>query len=303
MSESASSIQVHLPDGSVRSLPSGSTAHDVAMGISPRLAAAAVVARIRPVQPPAQATHAATPGDEKSAPGEQAMYAAPTPPRSASSTSALRSPRMSTSSSSLRRMLTRSASCAIPPPTSWPPRCSSSIPKPNWATDPPRTPASSTTSIAPSRSRPTTSPPSSQNGRGRRARREIPPRVRAPRAGPCRPIAADGDFMKIHFVEQFTEPGEDSSSIATANSSTSAAAPTCPRQAASRPSRSSQLAGAYWLGDEKNPQLQRIYGTAFFSKKDLDAHFARLEEAPSATIACSASNSISSPFRNSPARA
>jgi len=39
------------------------------------------------------------------------------------------------------------------------------------------------------------------------------------------------------------------------------------------------LAGAYWLGDEKNPQLQRIYGTAFFSKKDLDAHFARLEEA------------------------
>ncbi len=39
------------------------------------------------------------------------------------------------------------------------------------------------------------------------------------------------------------------------------------------------LAGAYWLGDEKNPQLQRIYGTAFFSQKDLDAHFARLEEA------------------------
>jgi threonyl-tRNA synthetase len=39
------------------------------------------------------------------------------------------------------------------------------------------------------------------------------------------------------------------------------------------------LAGAYWLGDEKNPQLQRIYGTAFFSKKELDEHFARLEEA------------------------
>jgi threonyl-tRNA synthetase len=39
------------------------------------------------------------------------------------------------------------------------------------------------------------------------------------------------------------------------------------------------LAGAYWLGDEKNPQLQRIYGTAFFSQKELDAHFARLEEA------------------------
>ncbi len=40
-----------------------------------------------------------------------------------------------------------------------------------------------------------------------------------------------------------------------------------------------KVAGAYWLGDEKNPQLQRIYGTAFFSKKEMDAHFERLEEA------------------------
>ena len=38
------------------------------------------------------------------------------------------------------------------------------------------------------------------------------------------------------------------------------------------------IAGAYWLGDEKNQQLQRIYGTAFFNAKDLDAHFKRLEE-------------------------
>jgi threonyl-tRNA synthetase len=39
------------------------------------------------------------------------------------------------------------------------------------------------------------------------------------------------------------------------------------------------LAGAYWRGDEKNPQLTRIYGTAFFSQKDLDAHLERLEQA------------------------
>jgi threonyl-tRNA synthetase len=39
------------------------------------------------------------------------------------------------------------------------------------------------------------------------------------------------------------------------------------------------VAGAYWKGDEHNPKLQRIYGTAFFSKKDQDAHLARLEEA------------------------
>jgi threonyl-tRNA synthetase len=39
------------------------------------------------------------------------------------------------------------------------------------------------------------------------------------------------------------------------------------------------VAGAYWLGDEKNKMLQRIYGTAFFNKKELDAHLALLEEA------------------------
>ncbi len=39
------------------------------------------------------------------------------------------------------------------------------------------------------------------------------------------------------------------------------------------------IAGAYWKGNEKNPQLQRIYGTAFFSKKELDEHLNRLEEA------------------------
>jgi threonyl-tRNA synthetase len=39
------------------------------------------------------------------------------------------------------------------------------------------------------------------------------------------------------------------------------------------------IAGAYWKGNEKNPQLQRIYGTAFFSKKELDEYLNRLEEA------------------------
>ena len=39
------------------------------------------------------------------------------------------------------------------------------------------------------------------------------------------------------------------------------------------------LAGAYWRGDEKNPQLTRIYGTAFYSKDDLDAYLKKLEDA------------------------
>src|SRR6059036_2057884 len=39
------------------------------------------------------------------------------------------------------------------------------------------------------------------------------------------------------------------------------------------------VASAYYKGDEKNPQLQRVYGTAFKAKKELDDYFAMLEEA------------------------
>lgn len=39
------------------------------------------------------------------------------------------------------------------------------------------------------------------------------------------------------------------------------------------------VAGAYWRGDEKNPQLQRIYGTAFANPKDLERYLKQLEEA------------------------
>lgn len=40
-----------------------------------------------------------------------------------------------------------------------------------------------------------------------------------------------------------------------------------------------KIAGAYWRGDEKRPMLQRIYGTVFYSKKELDEYLERLKEA------------------------
>lgn len=40
-----------------------------------------------------------------------------------------------------------------------------------------------------------------------------------------------------------------------------------------------KVAGAYWRGDSKNEMLQRIYGTAWLNKKDLDAYLKRIEEA------------------------
>ena len=39
------------------------------------------------------------------------------------------------------------------------------------------------------------------------------------------------------------------------------------------------VAGAYWKGDQSRQQLQRLYGTAFFNKKDLEEHLERVEEA------------------------
>jgi len=40
-----------------------------------------------------------------------------------------------------------------------------------------------------------------------------------------------------------------------------------------------RTSGAYWRGDEHRPMLQRIYGTAWFTQEELDAHLHRLEEA------------------------
>ncbi|RWX43405.1 threonyl-tRNA synthetase, partial [Candidatus Electrothrix communis] len=40
-----------------------------------------------------------------------------------------------------------------------------------------------------------------------------------------------------------------------------------------------RVAGSYWRGDERNPMLTRVYGTAFFDKKDLKKYLNRIEEA------------------------
>ncbi len=55
--------------------------------------------------------------------------------------------------------------------------------------------------------------------------------------------------------------------------------PHVPTTASLKHFRLLNAAGAYWRGDEKRQMLQRIYGTAFFKKQDLDDHLHRLEEA------------------------
>jgi threonyl-tRNA synthetase len=88
----------------------------------------------------------------------------------------------------------------------------------------------------------------------------------------------EGDFMKCHFIEQFTKPDEKISIYRTGKFTDFCRGPHIPSTGKIKAFKLLNIAGAYWLGDEKNPQLQRIYGTAFFSKKELDDYLHQLEE-------------------------
>ena len=89
----------------------------------------------------------------------------------------------------------------------------------------------------------------------------------------------DGDFMKCHFIEQFTKPDEKISIYRTGKFTDFCRGPHLPSTGKIKAFKLLNIAGAYWLGDEKNPQLQRIYGTSFFSKKDLEDYIHKQEEA------------------------
>src|SRR6059058_6522502 len=88
----------------------------------------------------------------------------------------------------------------------------------------------------------------------------------------------EGDFMKCHFIEQFTRPDEKISIYRTGKFTDFCRGPHIPSTGKIKAFKLLNIAGAYWLGDEKNPQLQRIYGTSFFSKKDLDDYLHNIEE-------------------------
>jgi threonyl-tRNA synthetase len=89
----------------------------------------------------------------------------------------------------------------------------------------------------------------------------------------------EGDWMKCHFIEQFTAPDEKISIYKTGKFLDFCRGPHIPSTGKIKAFKLLNIAGAYWLGKEGNPQLQRIYGTSFFSKKDLDQYLNQLEEA------------------------
>jgi len=111
------------------------------------------------------------------------------------------------------------------------------------------------------------------------ARDEKFERVYEPREQALEDFARDGDFMKTHFVTKFTEPGAEVSFYRNGGFLDFCRGPHVPSTGRVKAFRVMSISGAYWLGNEKNQQLQRIYGTAFFSKKDLDEYLERIEDA------------------------
>ncbi len=89
----------------------------------------------------------------------------------------------------------------------------------------------------------------------------------------------EGDFMKCHFIEQFTAADEKISLYRTGKFVDFCRGPHIPSTGRIKAFKLLNIAGAYWLGKEGNPQLQRIYGTSFYSKKAMDEWLKQQEEA------------------------
>ncbi|HMG86958.1 MAG TPA: threonine--tRNA ligase [Terracidiphilus sp.] len=270
---STHNIAVHLPDGSIREVPAGTTPLDIANSISPRLAAASVVARLSPVTTETNAKAAAE-GES-----EAAMYAAED--ASATRLVDLATPLNADTKLELvkendpdaLKVVRHSAAHVLATAVLelFPETKLGHGPATDagffydFYRDKPFTPedlAAIEKKMA------------EVVARDEKFVREYEPREQA-----LAEFEKDGDFMKTHFVTKFTEPGSQVSFYRNGTFVDFCRGPHVPSTGRVKAVKVTTLAGAYWLGDEKNPQLQRVYGTAFFSQKDMDAHFARLEEA------------------------
>ncbi len=89
-----------------------------------------------------------------------------------------------------------------------------------------------------------------------------------------------GESYKVQIIEDIIQPGEELSIYRQGDWFDVCRGPHLPSTGKlPRAYKLMKLAGAYWRGDSKNPMLQRIYGTAWAKKEDLEAYLHRLEEA------------------------
>ena len=93
-------------------------------------------------------------------------------------------------------------------------------------------------------------------------------------------FADRGDTYKVDQVEELARQGETSVSLYRQRDFVDLCrGPHLPDTGRIGPVKLLSLAGAYWRGSEDNPQLTRLYATAFPTAKELEAHLERLEQA------------------------
>lgn len=103
-------------------------------------------------------------------------------------------------------------------------------------------------------------------------------RAELPRSEALAMFAAKDEKYKVELINDL--PEDAIISIYTQGDFTDlCAGPHCPSTGRVKAFKLQSIAGAYWRGNEKNKMLQRIYGTAFPSKEELDAYLHMLEEA------------------------
>jgi threonyl-tRNA synthetase len=267
-----SSIQVQLPDGSVREVASGTTPLAIAESISPRLAQASVVARIRPMQ--------VTAVDAVSLEGsESSMYGAENPhaerlvdlttPLEEDVALQLLTERDADALKVLRHSAAHVMATAVTelfPETKLGhgPATDAGFFYDFWRPTP----------FTPEDLKLIEGRMAEVTARDEKFVRELEPREEG-----LEQFKVGNDFMKVHFVEKFTKPGDEISLYRNGKFVDFCRGPHVPSTGRVKAFKVMSLSGAYWLGDEKNAQLQRIYGTAFFSKKDLDEYLERIEDA------------------------
>ncbi|MEP6730006.1 MAG: threonine--tRNA ligase [bacterium] len=87
------------------------------------------------------------------------------------------------------------------------------------------------------------------------------------------------DPLKLERLDDFTDPAEIISTYTDGPFIDLCRGPHVPDTGRLKHFKLLSSAGAYWRGDEKRQMLQRIYGTAFFKKDELDQHLFQIEEA------------------------
>jgi len=91
-----------------------------------------------------------------------------------------------------------------------------------------------------------------------------------------------GEPLKVQLIEEKTAGQPDVSVYTIKDKDTFldfCVGPHVPSTGRIKAFKLTATSNAYWKGDAKNAPMQRVYGTAFFSQKELDEHLARLEEA------------------------